>query len=100
VKLLRERDLPQAAAGHYELDHRIPLALGGHPRNLRNLELQPWDGEDSAKQKDRLERRLQVLVCKEQLLLGVRAAGHLQRLAQCLSDVRQGDVIFRKPKFF
>jgi hypothetical protein len=70
AKLLRERDLPQAAAAQYELDHRIPLALGGHPRNLRNLELQPWDGEGSAKQKDRLERRLQVLVCKEQLLLG------------------------------
>ena len=70
AKLLRERDLPQAAAPQYELDHRVPLALGGHPRNLRNLELQPWDGEDSAKQKDRLERRLQVLVCKEQLLLG------------------------------
>jgi len=70
AKLLSERDLPQAAAARYELDHRIPLALGGHPRNLRNLELQPWDGEDSAKQKDRLERRLQVLVCKEQLSLG------------------------------
>jgi hypothetical protein len=93
AKLLRERDLPQAAAAQYELDHRIPLALGGHPRNLRNLELQPWDGEDSAKQKDRLERRLQVLVCKEQLTARRRAAGHLQRLAHCLSDVRQGEVV-------
>ena len=70
AKLLHERSLPQTAAAQYELDHRIPLALGGHPRNLRNLELQPWDGEDSAKQKDKLERRLQVLVCREQLLLG------------------------------
>jgi hypothetical protein len=69
AKLLRERDLPPTAAGHYELDHRIPLALGGHPRNLRNLELQPWDGAESARLKDRLERRLQVLVCKEQLRL-------------------------------
>jgi hypothetical protein len=69
AKLLRGRDLPPAAAVHYELDHKIPLALGGHPRNLPNLELQPWDGVESAKLKDKLERRLQVLVCKEQLRL-------------------------------
>jgi hypothetical protein len=62
-KLLREAGLAPDAVTAYELDHRIPLALGGHPRALANLQLQRWDGPDSAKSKDRLEKRLQNLVC-------------------------------------
>ena len=52
-----------------QLDHRIPLALGGHQRNLTNLTLQPWEGEDGAKKKDRLERALQKLVCASKVML-------------------------------
>lgn len=63
VKLMREAGLPSADAGAYELDHRVPLALGGHPRALANFQLQPWDGPEGAKAKDRLEKRLQMLVC-------------------------------------
>ena len=63
LKLLREQALPASAAGKFELDHQIPLALGGHPRSLQNLVLQHWEGQDGAKVKDRLERRLQQLVC-------------------------------------
>jgi hypothetical protein len=62
-KLLREAGLPPDATSTYELDHRVPLALGGHPRALANLQLQRWDGSDGAKVKDTLERRLQTLVC-------------------------------------
>jgi hypothetical protein len=62
-KLLREAGLPPDAASTYELDHRVPLALGGHPRAQANLQLQHWDGPVGAKAKDRLERRLQTLVC-------------------------------------
>lgn len=69
LKLLREQALPEASAKDYELDHHIPLALGGHPRSLKNLMLQPWEGENGAKAKDRLERRLQKLVCSGKLLL-------------------------------
>ncbi len=69
VKLLREQGLPATAATDYELDHHVPLALGGHPRSLKNLMLQRWDGEDSAKKKDRLERKLQQLVCAYALKL-------------------------------
>lgn len=69
LRLLREEALPASAANEFELDHRIPLALGGHPRSLKNLMLQPWDGKDGAKVKDRLERRLQQLVCSGKLLL-------------------------------
>jgi hypothetical protein len=57
--------------GSYELDHIIPLALGGHPRNLNNLMLQPWDGHDGAKLKDRLEVKLQCLVCSGDVPLDV-----------------------------
>ena len=52
-----------AERSSYELDHIIPLALGGHPRNLHNLTLQPWEGPNGAKRKDRLEVKLQCLVC-------------------------------------
>lgn len=69
LKLLRERGLEASAASDFELDHRAPLALGGHPRNPQNLMLQPWEGPDGAKVKDRLERRLQQLVCSGKLLL-------------------------------
>lgn len=69
LKLMRQQGLPASAAPEFELDHRIPLALGGHPRNLQNLALQRWEGVDGAKAKDRLERRLQRLVCTEKLPL-------------------------------
>jgi hypothetical protein len=69
AKLLREQSLPIATASEYELDHRIPLALGGHPRNLANLALQLWEGDNGAKRKDQLERRLQRLVCADALRL-------------------------------
>ena len=69
VKLLREQGLPLADASKYELDHRLSLSLGGHPRNLKNLQLQPWEGEDGAKRKDRLEQRLQQLVCAGKVML-------------------------------
>ena len=69
LKLMQEQSIPAAAAGSFELDHRVPLALGGHPRNLKNLMLQPWEGEDGAKKKDRLERALQRLVCASKVML-------------------------------
>lgn len=71
VKLLRDLGA-DADAPKYELDHIIPLSVGGHPRNLKNLMLQPWDGDEGAKRKDRLEKRLQQLVCSKQL--GLRDA--------------------------
>ncbi len=69
AKLVREAGLPGEATSDYVLDHHVPLAVGGHPRNLRNLVLQKWEGAGGAKQKDRLEKRLQALVCSRQLSL-------------------------------
>jgi hypothetical protein len=68
-KLMQEQSLPLAKIGLYELDHFVPLALGGHPKSPDNLWLQTWDGEWGAKTKDRLERKLQVMVCAHQITL-------------------------------
>ena len=64
--LLKRNGLDPQTAADYELDHIIPLALGGHPRKLDNLELQPWE---EAKRKDRIEVKLQCLVCSGQVAL-------------------------------
>ena len=68
-KLLRDAGLPQTESLKYELDHFVPLALGGHPRSIDNLWLQSWDGPWSARSKDRLERSLQSMVCSGKLAL-------------------------------
>jgi hypothetical protein len=44
----------------YEEDHLIPLELGGHPTDPRNLWPQPGA---SPNEKDRIENRLRDLVC-------------------------------------
>jgi hypothetical protein len=54
-----------AAAGEtdprlFELDHRVPLDLGGAPLDLRNLRLQPWP---EARCKDALKVELSKAVC-------------------------------------
>jgi len=67
--MLVRAGLPPADSIKYELDHFVPLAIGGHPRSEDNLWLQRWDGEWNARVKDRLERRLQVMVCAGQLTL-------------------------------
>ncbi len=51
------------------LDHTIPLALGGHPTDRGNLALQIREGENGAKRKDRIETKLQCLVCSGQVTL-------------------------------
>lgn len=52
----------------YELDHLIPLELGGSS-SVANLWPQPWDGQYGARQKDRLEDRLHSLVCTGRMTL-------------------------------
>jgi hypothetical protein len=66
-KLLREAGIDESHIGEYELDHLILLAVGGHPRKLSNLQLQPWGGEQGALRKDQLERRLQIKVCRGEM---------------------------------
>lgn len=67
--MLRQAGVDPARASEYELDHWVPLALGGHPTDQGNLVLQRWDGDAGAKKKDRLERKLQRMVCSDNLPL-------------------------------
>jgi hypothetical protein len=60
IKLIRELEIPEELIVDFELDHRIPLALGGAPSDPRNLELQPWD---EAGEKDAIEACLARAVC-------------------------------------
>ena len=68
-KMLQEAGKDPSEALKYELDHFLPLALGGHPRSIDNLWLQEWNGPRSARIKDRLERNLQLAVCGGTLTL-------------------------------
>ena len=53
----------------YELDHFIPLELGGHPTDKRNLWPQPWKGACGARKKDVMENALHRKVCDRQMTL-------------------------------
>jgi hypothetical protein len=57
------------ASGSYELDHLIPLELGGSNDNI-NLWPQPASPAPGFHQKDALENSLRSLVCSGQLNLG------------------------------
>lgn len=70
-KLMREAGISEADADKYELDHIVPLAVGGHPRKLANLMLQPYEGALGARQKDRLELKLHDMVCAGELDLAI-----------------------------
>lgn len=69
---------------HYELDHLIPLEIGGAPKDPKNLWAQPWGKGFSkpghkpldcgAHVKDALENRLKVLVCSNKVPLDVARA--------------------------
>ena len=69
AKRIRETGIEASRISDYQLDHLVPLAVGGRPRKLSNLMLQPWYGENSATEKDRLEVRLQHLVCSHRISL-------------------------------
>jgi hypothetical protein len=64
-RLLVEQRLP-GRIQDYELDHLIPLGLGGAPRDPANLWLQPWP---EARQKDEEEVDLHAAVCSGRLTL-------------------------------
>ncbi len=65
LRLLIEQKLP-GSWKDYELDHLVPLELGGAPRDPDNLWLQPW-GE--ARIKDDEEAELRKAVCAGRLTL-------------------------------
>jgi hypothetical protein len=56
-------------ARHYEEDHRVPLGVGGHPTDRRNLWPEPRYGEWSAERKDELEAFVNHEVCSGRMTL-------------------------------
>lgn len=91
-KLLREQEMNlDAHASEYELDQVIPLPLGGHPPDIHNLTLQPWDGADGAKMRDKLEVRLSALMCagrpfESQSPYGLAAGSVHNSSTLCITD--------------
>jgi hypothetical protein len=55
-----EMELPLELISDFQLDHRLPLSLGGHPSDPRNLVMQD---ADEAHMKDEVERCLPAAVC-------------------------------------
>jgi hypothetical protein len=58
----------------YEMDHRVPLEVGGAPRDLNNLWPEPWEMDAShpqgdapagtgAQSKDKIENRIRAAIC-------------------------------------
>ncbi|MGH6980466.1 MAG: hypothetical protein ACREFC_04600 [Stellaceae bacterium] len=64
---------PQTDLHSVEEDHRVPLELGGAPREPKNLWPEPWVGAHGARSKDRLEKAVARDVCAGRLTL---AQGH------------------------
>jgi len=64
---IREYAYPDTNLKSYEEDHLIPLSIGGHPTDPRNLWPQPRHTEWSAARKDLLEFALYKAVCHGEL---------------------------------
>lgn len=60
---------PDGRAADYELDHLIPISLGGAPLDARNLWLQPRHGQANAHDKNVLAFVLWRLVCEHKIPL-------------------------------
>ena len=55
--------------GHFEEDHLISLEIGGSPTSALNLWPEPYVGETGARVKDKIENKLNSLVCSGKLSL-------------------------------
>ena len=64
-QMIRDRHLPGGPTD-YELDHYVPLEIGGHPMDPRNLWPQPWP---EARLEDKVEYALNRAVCGNRMTL-------------------------------
>ena len=69
-------DLPDPEIGHYELDHLVPLELGGAPADPRNLWMEPYEAPKGpatpgtgSQTKDEVEDSARAAVCRGRLSL-------------------------------
>ena len=65
-RLMRDAAIPESDKSDWALDHRVPIALGGHPRKLDNLQL--LTTHDNGR-KSRIEAKLLCYVCVGQMTL-------------------------------
>jgi hypothetical protein len=68
VQQMRELGL-QGTPDNYQEDHLVPLCVGGHPRDPRNLWPQPVKGRWTATIKDQLEGLVCRAVCRGKMPL-------------------------------
>lgn len=68
-KLLKRAGRDETEDYKYKLDYIVTPALGGHPRKVENFELARRDGASSARRKNRIEAKLQCLVCSGEMTL-------------------------------
>jgi hypothetical protein len=68
AKQMRELGLP-GKARDYEEDHLVPLCVGGHPTDTRNLWPEPRRSKWAAKFKDQLEASVCRAVCRGAMTL-------------------------------
>jgi hypothetical protein len=66
---LRQYQYADTDPRKYELDHLIPLSIGGAPQSPDNLWPQPREGAWSAEQKNELEWIVYKMVCRGELSL-------------------------------
>jgi hypothetical protein len=68
----RERMTAYGVTGtsKYELDHLVPISVGGALADTHNLFPEPWDGPHGAHAKDVVEARVHRQLCAGQLTLG------------------------------
>lgn len=70
IKAEKMKELGLVGDPHnWELDHRVPLICGGHPRSPLNLYPEPWEGAYGAHVKDVVESYEHRRLCKGQITL-------------------------------
>ena len=73
-RLMAKQGIAASKISLYELDHIMPLSLGGAPRDPKNLQLQPWTGANGALAKDKVELSAHTAVCRRHVPLATAQA--------------------------
>jgi hypothetical protein len=74
VRQIAEYGYADTSLADYEEDHLIPLELGGHPTDPKNLWPQPRNGNHPASLKDQVENSLRSKVCAGAMTLAAAQA--------------------------
>lgn len=72
--MLAAYGLPAASTARFELDHVIPIGVGGDPGAVANTAPEPWDGPHGAHVKDRLEAKAHADLCAGRITLAAAQA--------------------------